>query len=164
MIHCFDKYEYNYIAYLDADLAVSLDECLSLTQYINNNIIFCFGSRIAKIGSHIERKRYRFLIGRFIATIISNILSLKVYDTQCGCKIFTKKLAHQVFSDAFLSEWLFDVEIFFRIIKLYGKEGCLKMSLEVPLVKWVDKGKSKVSYIYFFKLFFDLYRINRKYK
>ncbi len=161
--HSLLKYEFEYIAYLDADLAVSLEECLSLTQYLSNGIEFCFGSRIARIGSTIERKRSRFLIGRFIATLISNILSLKVYDTQCGCKLFTKKLSKEVFSEVFISKWLFDVEIFFRIIKLYGKQESLKVMYEVPLINWVDKGDSKVKYTYVLKIFFDLYQIKRKY-
>lgn len=164
MTYCLDKYDYEYIAYLDADLAVSLQECMSMSQHLSNDIIFCFGSRIRKIGSYIERKRSRFLIGRFIATLISNILSLKVYDTQCGCKVFTKELSKQVFTNAFISKWLFDVEIFFRIIALYGEKDCLRVMLEVPLVQWIDKGDSKVKNTYFFKLFLDLYQIKRKYK
>jgi glycosyltransferase involved in cell wall biosynthesis len=163
MLYSLDKYDFEYIAYLDADLAVSLEECISLTQHFNNGIVFCFGSRMARIGSDIQRKKSRFLIGRVIATMISNILSIKVYDTQCGCKLFTKKLSQQVFSETFITTWLFDVEIFARIIEIYRK-NCLDIMLEVPLKRWVDEGNSKVRYSYFFKLFLDLYRIHRKYK
>lgn len=157
------KYQFEFIAYLDADLAVSLEECISMTKHFKNDVVFCFGSRIARIGSDIKRKKSRFLIGRVVATIISNILSLKVYDTQCGCKLFTKELAEEVFSESFITTWLFDVEIFSRIIEKYG-EKTLDVMLEVPLKRWIDKGNSKVKYSYFFKLFVDLYRINRKYK
>lgn len=163
MLHCFDNYSYDLIAYLDADLAVSLEECEQMTVNIKEEILFCFGSRIARIGANIQRKRSRFLIGRVIATCISNILSLKVYDTQCGCKIFTNELAHKVFKEPFISTWLFDVEIFCRIIGLY-KEKCPDRMLEVPLDRWVDGGDSKVKYSYFFKIFGDLYRIRREYR
>ena len=163
MLYCFDKYDYKYIAYLDADLAVSLQECISLTQHLKNGVVFCFGSRIAKIGSTIERKKTRFLIGRIIATLISNILSLKVYDTQCGCKLFTKQLSQQIFYKPFITTWLFDVEVFSRIIEIYEKK-CLEVMLEVPLVKWVNNGTSRVKYSYFFRLPLDLYRIKRKHK
>lgn len=164
VLHCNDKFNHTYIAYLDADLATPLQECLRLTEYFNKDIIFCFGSRILKIGSVIERKRYRFLIGRGIATLISELLLLKVYDTQCGCKLFTKKLSAQLFSEPFISKWLFDVEIFFRMLELYGKERALTKMLEVPLNKWTDRGESKVRFTYFFSLFVDLYKIKRRYR
>jgi len=164
IIHCNDRFDFQYIAYLDADLAVSLEECISFTQYFNKDIIFCFGSRINKIGSIIDRKKSRYLIGRFIATVISQILSLKVYDTQCGCKIFTKDLSLIAFSNPFISKWLFDIEIFFRIIAMYGKEESLKKMMEIPLLRWTEHGNSKVKISYFFKLWFDLYKIRRKYK
>ena len=39
ILHCNDKFDFQYIAYLDADLAVSLEECSSLTQYFKKNVI-----------------------------------------------------------------------------------------------------------------------------
>ena len=50
-----------------------------------------------------------------------------------------------------------------KVIELY-KEKSLDVMLEIPLMRWVDKGNSKVKYSYFFKLFLDLYRIKNKYK
>ncbi len=159
--HCNNTYKYQFIAYLDADLATSLEECYSLTSYFNETTSFVFGSRIMKVGSTIERSKSRFLIGRIIATAISNILDLKVYDTQCGCKLFTKELAEIAFKDPFISKWLFDVEIFNRIMVYYGKEDAKNHMLEIPLKRWVDQGDSKVKLTYFFKLWIDLYRINK---
>lgn len=156
-----ENYEIKLVGYLDADLATSLEEFSFLTTYIDNTISFVFGSRIMKLGSTIERKASRFFIGRFIATVISTILDLKVYDTQCGCKIFKKDLALEVFNKPFVSRWLFDVEIFNRIVVFYGKEKALTKMLEVPLKRWVDQGDSKVKTSYFFQLWLDLYKINR---
>jgi hypothetical protein len=70
-------------------------------------------------------------------------------------------LAAAIFKDAFVSKWLFDVEIFDRIIKFYGRDKVLGKMLEVPLLRWVDRGDSKVKASYFFKLWIDLYRINK---
>ena len=161
---CNRKYDHLYIAYLDADLSTPLQECIRLRKYLNEKIEFCFGSRIMRIGSVIERKFYRFLIGRCIATFISNILDLKVYDTQCGCKIFTKNLSILLFENEFISKWLFDVELFFRIIELYGRNQVLEKMIEVPVNKWIDSGTSKVKVTYFFRLWLDLYRIRKAYK
>jgi len=162
--YCYKKYNYKYIAYLDADLATTLEECVELSKHLTSEINFVFGSRIMKIGSTIKRTTRRFLIGRVIATFISRLLGLKVYDTQCGCKIFTKELAAQLFKKKFISKWLFDVELFKRMLAIYGKEIALEKMIEIPLKKWVDKGDSKVKLGYFFKLWIDLIKINNAYK
>ena len=129
-----------------------------------HTMVFCFGSRIRKIGSTIEREDSRFLIGRFIATFISQVLGLKVYDTQCGCKVFTKEVSELLFKKKFLSKWLFDVELFFRMMIVFGKEKAIQKMNEVPLKSWIEKGNSKVKPTYFFKLWIDLYQINKRYK
>lgn len=161
--HCNEKFKNDFIAYLDADLATSLEECIELSSYLNSDISFVFGSRIMKIGSVIVRNNYRFLVGRIVATFISRILKLKVYDTQCGCKIFTKSLSENIFKDPFISKWLFDVEIFQRIILLYGRSQILNKIIEVPLKRWIDKDGSKVKISYFFRMLMDLYFINKRY-
>ncbi len=164
ILYCNETFDHNSIAYLDADLATSLEECVELSSYLNSDINFVFGSRIMKIGSVIVRNHYRFLIGRIIATFISRMLKLKVYDTQCGCKIFTKSLSETIFRDPFISKWLFDVEIFQRIILLYGRQQVLNKMIEIPLKRWIDKDGSKVKISYFFKMLMDLYLINKRYK
>ncbi len=164
VLYCNNTYDYTYIGYLDADLSTSIQEYGILSTYLNDDLHFVFGSRIMKLGSIIIRNHYRFLIGRIIATIISNMLKLKVYDTQCGCKVFTKDLSIQLFENPFISKWLFDVEIFYRMIDLYGRDQMLNKTIEVPLKKWVDKGDSKIKTTYFFKLWLDLYKIKKKYR
>jgi len=166
MVHCNEKFEHNYIGYLDADLATSLSEAMRVKNILVNNpeLSFVFGSRIAKLGSTIERSYFRFFVGRIIATIISKILALPVYDTQCGCKVFRKETSQKLFVEPFISKWLFDVELFFRMYQAYGKQEAIKKMKEIPLDAWIDPGDSKVSFTYFFKLWFDLRRINKEYK
>ena len=162
--YCNLNFQHQYIGYLDADLATTLEEFIELRNHLQGEILFSFGSRIRKIGSTIERENSRFLIGRVIATFISNILEIKVYDTQCGSKLFTREISEELFQKEFISRWLFDVEIFYRMIHLLGKEQAISKMLEVPLKLWVEKGDSKVKFTYGFKLWFDLFEINRKYK
>lgn len=162
--YCIQNFNLHYIGYLDADLATTLEEFMLIKNNLDNEIVFCFGSRIRKIGSTINRENSRFLIGRVIATFISNILDLKVYDTQCGCKVFTKEIGQLLFQKEFISKWLFDVELFFRMIRHFGKETALKKMNEIPLKSWIEKGNSKVKPSYFFKLWLDLYTIKKEYK
>ena len=161
--YCNKKYHHSFIAYLDADLSTSLQECLGMTQYLKDPVEFCFGSRQKRVGSLIQRKTRRWLTGRIIASIITRIIKLYVYDTQCGCKLFTRDLSVHLFENPFISKWLFDVEIFLRIIGLFGREQATQKMVEVPLSRWVDKGVSSVKVTYFFKLWLDLYQINKSY-
>ena len=165
MLHAIKtKEEAQVLGYIDADLATSIDEAASLTRFFsrNDNYHMIFGSRVLMVGTEISRKWHRHYIGRIVATLISRVLHLQVYDTQCGAKIFRRGLADFVFQEPFLSKWLFDVEIFARILcknETFGQ----KVMKEVPLRRWVDKGQSKVSALYGFRLLYDLGRIALKY-
>ncbi|RQP13664.1 MAG: glycosyltransferase [Chryseobacterium sp.] len=150
------------IAYLDADLATSLMECREIMALIDGDILCAFGSRIAKIDSIIERRRFRHYVGRIIATAIYCVLRLRIYDTQCGCKAFARETASTVFKDKFLSRWLFDVEIFYRLILLHGRKKMHELCREVPLKRWRDVSESRVSLAYGFKLWIDLFLFSVK--
>ena len=158
-----NNHDFKKIAFLDADLSTSLEECYRLANYVEGKISLVFGSRILKLDNNIKRKWYRFFFGRIVATAISKSLKLSLYDSQCGCKIFETPLAKKIFGDPFLSKWLFDVEIFFRTIKIYGRENIKEHIKEVPLNEWVDTADSRVSPWYFFRLWWDLYKISKKY-
>ncbi|MDN5204885.1 glycosyltransferase [Fulvivirgaceae bacterium BMA10] len=164
ILHCNTYYDHLFIGYLDADLSTTLNEFQEMTNYLKEGVDFAFGSRIMKIGSVIERNNFRFFTGRIIATFISKILDIRVYDTQCGCKIFTKELSNLLFKERFISRWLFDVELFFRMLLKYDKKTALIKMIEVPLKRWIDEGNSKVKISYFFKLWIDLFKINSYYK
>jgi len=151
-------------AYLDADLSTSLEECSLLADKINDETGFVFGSRILKTDNRIERKWYRFLIGRVIATVISKMLGISVYDTQCGCKILERKLVPIAFDEAFSSRWLFDVEIFYRLINSLGGKKMVAQTKEVPLAQWLDTEDSRVKFSYVFQLWLDLAIIYRRYR
>ncbi|QLG45602.1 glycosyltransferase [Costertonia aggregata] len=152
------------LGYLDADLATSLEECYSYLDFLTAKKHFVFASRILKIGSVVERKFSRFLFGRIIATFISNILEIKVYDTQCGCKVFKTELTQIMFEKPFISKWLFDVELFSRMLGHFGKEAALEKMEEIPVKRWINRGESKVRLSYFFRLWYDLYLIRKAHR
>ncbi|MGM5630739.1 glycosyltransferase [Apibacter raozihei] len=155
---------FDIIGYLDADLATSIEEYKRICSYMNDSVVMVFGSRIRRIGSQINRKLHRHLIGRIFATLSSTMLDLPVYDTQCGAKAFSNDIARQIFKDPFISNWSFDIEIFFKFIKIVGKENVENSAKEIPLESWRDVGDSKVKLSYSLKLPFELLRIKRYYK
>lgn len=157
-------YQPKYIGYIDADLAVSIKDFYELIKIAKSeNKNFVFGSRWRRIGSNIDRRASRHYIGRIFATIASNILQLNVYDTQCGAKVFDTKTAQHIFAQPFNVNWVFDVEIFFRILKIFPHEVFENHVLEYPLKQWQDVAGSKVKFSHSIGILKDFLTLKRMY-
>lgn len=157
--------EYDYIGYFDADLATPLAE---VNQFIAKaekfDPIILMGSRVKLLGiTDIKRKWYRHYFGRVFATIASSMLKIPVYDTQCGAKMIKSSVVKELFAAPFISSWLFDVEILFRLKKLPIYTINPTPIIELPLSKWEEKGESKIPFTYLFKIPIELIRIYIKY-
>lgn len=91
--------QFDYIGYFDADLAAPLDEIINLSKTIKDEDrpYIILGTRVKLLGNtQIKRKIYRHFIGRIFATIVSFILKIQVYDTQCGAKLIRKDIAEEI--------------------------------------------------------------------
>lgn len=124
-----------------AALTTLLDE---RTHSASTDALECvWGSRVALAGREITRKTSRHYIGRIIATIISQGLPEVPYDTQCGLKVFVPSPAlSECLTEAFVTDWFFDVEILQRWIRKTGRPMRI---WEQPLMHWRDVPGSKVS-------------------
>ena len=131
--------EIEWAGFWDADLATPLDEVENMLKFgdgICPDADAVFGSRIYRLGSEITRSPMRRLISRFFCFIFKTLYRIETYDSQCGAKIFRKKIIDKAFSEPFISRWIFDVEIILRL-----KNSCI---VEYPVRKWVDVKGSKV--------------------
>ena len=139
--------KYQFVGYWDADLATPLTEIQGFIHKFksNNELKAVCGSRILRLGSSIRRSVFRHYSGRIFATIVSEILNLPVYDTQCGAKIFLAEFAEFIFTEKFLSRWFFDVELFARSIEHIGRQNTVHSFLELHLSQWHDQGQSKIT-------------------
>lgn len=158
-----------YVGYWDADLATPLSDIERFCEVLDHNEAadIVFGARVQLLGRHIKRAALRHYLGRVFATIASTVLSLRIYDTQCGAKVFrTTVLTGRLFEQPFLSRWVFDVEILARLIHL-SRQGASRppadLVIEYPLEKWTDVGKSKVRPRDFLRAVLDLWRIYTRY-
>lgn len=168
ILHALGAYDLDSVGFWDADLATPLSAILGFIGVLSRKpeIEMVVGSRVQLLGRQIRRKAVRHYLGRIFATVASITLRLPIYDTQCGAKIFRVNQAlKRVFSEPFLSKWVFDVEILARYTKLYRQEashmqGCI---YEFALDQWRDVAGSKVRPGDFFTALFDLMKIKRRY-
>lgn len=157
-------FQSDYIGFWDADLATPLEEIERFIECIQkNNYQLVMGCRLIRPGANVKRKKSRYYLGRICATIASIILNLKIYDTQCGAKIFKADIVSTLFDKPFVSRWLFDVELLARYIKTFGSEDAARNIYEYPLSSWEDISGSSITIMDFFKAPIELWKIRRKY-
>lgn len=154
MLHAM-KDEPDIIAFIDADLATPVDEVIRLAKIASDSDADAIiGSRIAHLGTEIDRSMSRHFLGRVFATAASIALEAPVYDTQCGAKFFrSSPRLERVLDERFHSRWAFDVELLGRLL---AEDATI---IEVPLKRWIDVPGSKMSFRSMVKAGADLVQI-----
>lgn len=159
-----------FAGYWDADLATPLGEIprfvATLEHHSERDVVF--GSRVRLLGRAIDRRAVRHYLGRLFATVASIVLDLPVYDTQCGAKLFRgTEETRGLFTEPFAVNWTFDVELIARLqasrLRSRNPRDASQAIYELPLDQWHDVAGSKVRPGDFFKAFFEMVRIYRKY-
>jgi CheY-like chemotaxis protein len=153
MLHLAKQNQYNFIGFLDADLSTNFDDFKVLANEISNSTFqIVSGSRMTRMGADIAKESARAIISKTVNFIIRQTLGMNFKDTQCGAKIMTKEIVEKTFQKKFLTKWLFDVEIFMRMKKVYGTQVAQTLICEKPLNRWVHMDGSKLSFKDSFKI------------
>ncbi len=137
------------VGYYDADLATPPSELARLVRTLcaDPALNGVLGSRVARLGSCIDRRAVRHYTGRVFATAASLALGVAVYDTQCGAKIFrVNPQLVAALERPFRSSWSFDVLLLQRLFDGDRTHAGLSPDtfVEVPLDAWFDVPGSKV--------------------
>jgi glycosyltransferase involved in cell wall biosynthesis len=128
------------IAFIDADGSISpaeLRKLIELTDYYD----LVIGSRYQK-NSKLERKRSfkRTVMSRSF-NVVSKLLFWRlrnIRDTQCGVKVFSKKLIDAIRNDFLITDFAFDVNLIYSSLS-FG------FRVKEVGIKWMDKRGSKLS-------------------
>lgn len=146
MLHLAQDPQLDYIGFLDADLSTDFRDFDDLVETLDtSNFKIVSGSRMSRMGANITKESARKLISMSINLIIRTILKMPFNDTQCGAKVMDKSLIPLVFNKPFITKWLFDVEMFMRMRKHYGKAKAKELICEQPLKRWIHADGSKLS-------------------
>jgi dolichyl-phosphate beta-glucosyltransferase len=153
------------LGYYDADLATPIDEMERLLDILatSDTIDAVLGARVALAGRDISRSPRRHYQGRVFSTAGSFVVGARIYDTQCGAKMFrnTETLRRSLASP-FSSRWAFDVELLGRMIlhhRVVSTDSALRI-VEVPLNAWHDMAGSKLTTRRAMRAGLDLARIH----
>jgi dolichyl-phosphate beta-glucosyltransferase len=166
LLHALDL-EPRYVGYWDADLATPLSSLLQFRALLEERPLLelVLGARVVLLGRRIERRPLRHYLGRAAATAIALVLGLRVYDTQCGAKLFrvTPTLS-RLLGDPFAARWIFDVEILARLVaERGGPDAVAELICEHPLEAWTDVPGSTIRLRDYARAATDLLRIQRRY-
>jgi glycosyltransferase involved in cell wall biosynthesis len=168
MVHALRNHAPHFVGFWDADLATPLESISPFLDVLacRPDVQMVFGARVKLLGRTVQRKEFRHYVGRIFATVVSLMLRMPIYDTQCGAKIFrTSDALTQVLSQPFLSKWVFDVEILARFLRIYGgiPHELSSVIYEYPLESWIDVDGSKIRPADFVTALRDVARIRRTY-
>lgn len=165
VLHLAKDDQLDYIGYLDADLSTDFRDFDDLVKTLeNSNFKIVSGSRISRMGANITKESARKIISMTINMIIQKILGMPFKDTQCGAKIMDREIVTNMFQKKFVTKWLFDVEIFMRMRRHYGKEEAKRLICEQPLKRWIHADGSKLSMKDSVKIVGQLAQIAYKYR
>ncbi len=77
-------------------------------------------------------------MGKIINKIVKLLVVDEFHDTQCGFKLFSGEVARELFGQARIDRFAYDVEI----LALAKKNNC--RILEIP-IRWLNSPESKVN-------------------
>jgi glycosyltransferase involved in cell wall biosynthesis len=165
MLYMAKQEDLDYIGFLDADLSTDLSDFDDLVKTIeSSDYKIVSGSRISRMGADIAKESSRQIISLTINYIIRKILKMDFKDTQCGAKIFHKDVIDISFKEKFVTQWIFDVEIFKRMTLHFGLEKAKEILCEQPLKRWIHADGSKLSMKDSVKIVFQLGQIAWTYR
>ena len=124
--------------FTDADLSAPIEEAGKLFAAIHEGADVAIGSRWLQPDTQAQRQSLlRQFYGRTFNLVLRLLLGLKLKDTQCGFKAFSRSSAQKLFSKQTIEGWGFDAELLFL-----AQHSGLRVR-EVPVV-WSDAEGTRI--------------------
>jgi dolichyl-phosphate beta-glucosyltransferase len=111
----------DWLAFVDADGSCSASETARLISLARSRSPDApppalFASRMKMLGRSVHRQFKRHLLGRIYATLVSELLGIPVYDSQCGLKIIPAAAYQRIASRLVIHGFAFDVDLMTNLL------------------------------------------------
>lgn len=141
----------DYAIFMDADSPIPLDEIYKL--YTNaEEFDVVIGSKYLP-ESKYEQSKVRLVVGKLFRTFVHVLFNIRVTDTQCGLKMFSKKAIDIIFPKSRIRGYGFDVELL-----LLATKNNLDIK-EVPVTLYKHYANQLNPFVDGIKMFIDLVKI-----
>lgn len=133
----------DWLAFVDADGSCSATETARLINMARALPLSdlqppaFFASRVKMLGRSVERQFKRHLLGRVFATLVSELLNIPVYDSQCGLKLTPRTAFQRIQPRLTITGFAFDVDLLAALLD-HGTAV-----IEVP-IDWHEEPGGKV--------------------
>ena len=147
-----------WILTIDTDISVSLLQLNNWIKkkYIKKNVFIYFGSRNLK-NSKIQSKIHRKILGIVFSFLLKIMFEVIIKDTQCGFKLYKKKVAKLLFKKIKDNGYIHDVEV----VLISNKYN---YSIKELPVAWTHRNDSKLNLLTdTFKMFYNLIKIKKNF-
>ena len=128
----------NYVGFMDTDLSAPPKEFLRCINYIKDYDLVV-GSRILRDDlGHIQRPISRTFFSYLYSFLFRILFNIPIRDTQCGFKLFNKKIIPKILSNSKISGFAFDTEM---IVSAYKQN----LKVKEVAIEWSHDNASKIN-------------------
>lgn len=128
----------DYVLFTDADNSTPIENVTPMLKKLTDDgFDVAVGSRAADGASESNKSFFRHLMSGGLRLLVRYVLNIRVKDTQCGFKLYSKEVAQKLHRQQTIDGFSFDLESLYLAAK-YGYKV-----VEVP-VEWMDAPGSKV--------------------
>jgi len=127
-----------YVLFSDADNSTPIEEVGKFIDKLDKEgFDVAVGSRAADGAEEANKSLFRHILSGGLRAIVRYLLQIRVRDTQCGFKMYTREASQKLHQTQTIMGFSFDLEILYLAFKVGYNVT------EVP-VSWVDAPGSKV--------------------
>lgn len=148
-----------WLGFVDADGSVPAAEVARLLRMARERGTIggaIFASRVMMLGRKVQRHLHRHLLGRVYATLVSELLRVPVYDSQCGFKLVPNSVFQAIAPLLSTGGFAFDVELLVALLD----SGC---KVREEPIDWHEVPGGKIKLLRdSWRMFRDVLRIRAK--
>jgi hypothetical protein len=156
-----------FVGYWGADVEVPLELSREWqTTLVGSDALMVFGSRLRLLQHDHPGLWQRHYVGRVLASAVSFVLGLQIYDTECCAKLFKNvPLVRSLFETPFETKVCYNAEVFVRLLELRGHHPSFDIEracVEFPLPTWSARTRPRYGLVHLAQRATDLLLLGRR--